>query len=78
LGKVVAVAIDMATGASGPPHVLFAGPYPSNQGWTRPRSYDVTPDGQHFLMTKLPGNQARPRIRVVMNWFEELRAKVPR
>src|SRR5262245_5487718 len=76
--KVVAVAIDPATGASGPPRVLFAGPYPSNQGWTRPRSYDVSPDGQRFLMTKLPREQPSPRIRVVMNWFEELRAKVPR
>jgi hypothetical protein len=76
--KVVAVDIDMATGESGPPRVLFAGPYPSNQGWTRPRSYDVTLDGQRFLMTRLPGERARPRIRIVMNWFEELRAKVPR
>jgi serine/threonine-protein kinase len=75
--KVMAVDINLATGASGPPRVLFSGPYPSNQGWTRPRSYDVTPDGARFLMTKLPGEQARPRIVVVMNWFPELRAKVP-
>jgi hypothetical protein len=54
------------------------GPYPSNQGWTRPRSYDVTPDGERFLLTKLPGEQPEPRIVVVLNWFEELLAKVPR
>jgi len=29
-------------------------------------------------MTKLPGEQPRPRIVVVLNWFEVLRAKVPR
>jgi hypothetical protein len=75
--KVVAVAVDLASGTSGPPRVLFAGPYPSNQGWTRPRSYDVSPDGQRFLMTKLPREQARPRIRVVMNWFAELQQQVP-
>jgi Tol biopolymer transport system component len=75
--NVMAVTIDPATGASGPPRVLFSGPYPSNQGWTRPRSYDVTPDGQCFLMMKLPREQARPRIMVVLNWFTELRAKVP-
>jgi Tol biopolymer transport system component len=75
--KVVAVAMDLASGTSGPPRVLFAGPYPSNQGWTRPRSYDVSPDGQRFLMTKLPREQARPRIRVVMNWFAELQQQVP-
>jgi serine/threonine-protein kinase len=76
--KMMAVDIDLATGASGQPRVLFSGPYPSNQGWTRPRSYDVTPDGERFLLTKLPGEQPRPRIVVVLNWFEELRAKVPR
>jgi eukaryotic-like serine/threonine-protein kinase len=76
--KMMAVSIDLATGASGPPQVLFSGPYPDNPGWTRPRSYDVTPDGQRFLLTKLPGERPRPRIMVVLNWSDELRARVPR
>ncbi len=76
--KVMAVDIDPATGASGRPRLLFSGPYPSNQGWTRPRSFDVTPDGERFLLTKRPGEQPRPRIVVVLNWFDELIAKVPR
>jgi len=76
--KVLAVSIDLATGASGPPRVLFSGPYPDNPGWTRPRSYDVTADGERFLLTKLPGEKSPPRIMVVLNWFQELRAKVPR
>jgi hypothetical protein len=71
------VSIDLATGASGPPRVLFSGPYQDNPGWTRPRSYDVTPDGEHFLVTKRPGEPQQPRIMIVLNWFEELRAKVP-
>jgi serine/threonine protein kinase/Tol biopolymer transport system component len=75
--KVIAVTIDLVTGASGPPVVLFSGPYEDNPGWTRPRSYDVTPDGERFLMTKLPGEQPQPHIVVVLNWFEELKAKVP-
>ena len=75
--KVMAVTIDLATGASGPPRVLFSGPYPDNPGWTRPRTYDVTADGERFLLTKLPGQQPRPRVTVVLNWFDELRAKVP-
>jgi len=74
----MAVDIDLATGAGGQPRLLFSGSYPSNQGWTRPRSYDVTPDGERFLLTKLPGEQPRPRIVVVLNWFDELSAKVPR
>jgi hypothetical protein len=76
--KVMAVAIDLATGASGPPRVLFSGPYPDNPGWTRPRSYDVTPDGGRFLMTRLPNERPRPKVMIVLNWFQELLARVPR
>jgi serine/threonine-protein kinase len=76
--KVMAVAIDLATGTSGPPREILPGRYPSNQGWTRPRSYDVTPDGQRFLFTRLPPVRSRPRVVMVLNWFDELRARVPR
>lgn len=75
--SIMAVSIDLETGASGPPTLLFSGPYPDNPGWTRPRSYDVTPDGERFLMTKLPSDQAQPRVVVVLNWLEELKEKVP-
>jgi hypothetical protein len=76
--KVMAVAIDLTTGTSGPPREILPGRYPSNQGWTRPRSYDVTPDGQRFLFTRMPPVQTRPRVVMVLNWFDELRARVPR
>jgi len=76
--SVMAVSVDLENGRSGPPRALFAGPYPDNPGWTRPRSYDVSRDGERFLMMKLPAEQSRPRIAVVLNWFAELRAKVPR
>jgi serine/threonine-protein kinase len=75
--KVMAVSIDPATGTSGPPRVLFTGAYPDNPGWTRPRSYDVTPDGERFLLTKLPADRPRPRITIVLNWLEELKQRVP-
>jgi serine/threonine-protein kinase len=75
---VIAVSIDPETGASGAPQVLFSGPFPDSAGWTRPRSYDVTPDGERFLLTKLAGEQAQPRVMVVLHWFAELCAKVPR
>ena len=76
--SVMAVSVDLDRGQTGEARVLFAGPYPDNPGWTRPRSYDVSRDGERFLMTKLPKAQVRPRIAVVVNWFDELRAKVPR
>ena len=76
--SVMAVSVDLERGQTGEARALFAGPYPDNPGWTRPRSYDVSRDGERFLMTKLPKAQLRPRIAVVVNWFDELRAKVPR
>ena len=70
--------MDLENGRSGEPRLLFAGPYPDNPGWTRPRSYDVSRDGERFLLTRIPGDRPRPRIAVVLNWFDELREKVAR
>jgi hypothetical protein len=70
--------MDLEKGRSGTPVVLFAGPYPDNPGYTRPRSYDVSRDGERFLMMKLPTGLPEPRVMVVVNWFDELLAKVPR
>ena len=44
---------------------------------TQQSGYGVSPDGQRFLV-QLPDPRALPtRINVVLNWFEELKAKVP-
>jgi hypothetical protein len=44
---------------------------------TSAHNYDVSHDGQRFLMVgpvaQEPGAQARPRIIIVENWFEELK-----
>ena len=45
------------------------------------RSFDVTPDGERFLVV-LPAERTevdapQPRIIIVQNWFEELRRLVP-
>ena len=42
------------------------------------RDYDITPDGTRFLLIYHVGRPARPpRIGVVQNWFEELKARAP-
>jgi len=41
------------------------------------RSYDVSPGGQRFLMIKAAGSEQAPSIVVVLNWLEELKAKLP-
>ena len=39
--------------------------------------YDVHPDSQRFLMLAESENEGRPRINVVLNWFEELQRLAP-
>src|SRR5713101_222540 len=72
------MAVDIATQPGftvSKPRVLFEGPYLPTPA-TLP-NYDVSPDGQRFLMLK-PSEQAAPtQINVVLNWFEELKQKVP-
>jgi hypothetical protein len=74
----MAVSVDLEKGGVGQAVALFGGPYQDNPGWTRPRSYDVSTDGQRFLLTKVRDKARRPRIAVVLNWLDELKAKVPR
>jgi len=77
--RMMAVDIDTRSGLSaGRPRVLFEGPYlptAASFPW-----YDVSPDGQRFLMLKpTEGDASAPtEIHVVLNWFEELRRLVPR
>ena len=46
------------------------------------RDYDITPDGERFVMV-FPtgqtdsGGSAAQRINIVLNWFEELKERVP-
>jgi hypothetical protein len=47
----------------------------------KPRAYDVTPDGRFIVAIDRgqydSGKPMAPQIQVVLNWFEELRARVP-
>ena len=52
--------------------VLFEGRYTT--GWDR--NYDVAPDGR-FLMIQEPQEPTPLGIKVVLNWFEELKQLVP-
>jgi Tol biopolymer transport system component/predicted Ser/Thr protein kinase len=76
--KVMAVDIvTQPTFAAGKPRMLFEGQYMPTPA-TAP-NYDVSLDGQRFLMLK-PSEQeqaAPTQINVVLNWFEELKQKVP-
>jgi dipeptidyl aminopeptidase/acylaminoacyl peptidase len=57
------------------PKLLFEGDYLNVSG----RSYDVSPDGQRFLLLKSSEEPSRQtQLNVVTNWFEEVKRKVPR
>jgi hypothetical protein len=61
--------------SSGRPAKVFDTKYSGNF-----YSYDVTPDGLRFLMMKesSAGDRSHPpNMVVVLNWFEELRRRVP-
>ena len=64
------------TFTAGSPAVLFTGRY--TMGGTVV-DYDISPDGQRFLMMKEAGEGEVPpaQINVVLNWFEELKRLVP-
>jgi Tol biopolymer transport system component len=76
--RIMAVDVDTKSGFSaGKPRMLFDGPYlPTTASFPY---YDVSPDGQRFLMLKPVDSQtsAPTQINVVLNWFEELKQKVP-
>jgi Tol biopolymer transport system component len=76
--RMMAVAITAQPEfAAGRPTVLFEGQYEATL--VSNANYDVTPDGQRFLMLKATGAQedAPTQINVVLNWFEELKRRVP-
>jgi eukaryotic-like serine/threonine-protein kinase len=77
-GKMMAVDIRTQLNfAAGKARMLFEGQYAPTPGTLS--NYDVSLDGQRFLMLKPIGSEeaAPTQINVVLNWFEELKQKVP-
>ena len=56
------------------PRILFDQRYAFGSAQTV-ANFDVSPDGQRFLMVK--DDSASGRLNIVLNWFEELKARVP-
>jgi len=75
-GALMDVPVRMTpTFSIGSPTKLFDGRY-----YVAPpgRNYDVSPDGQKFLMVKAPASAAASAsMVVVLNWSEELKQRVP-
>jgi serine/threonine-protein kinase len=80
-GAVMRVAVEGgSTFRAGNPMRLFEGPYFVSTG-IRGRTYDVSPDGQRFLMIKGGGASEETAVPtsiiVVQHWTEELKRLVP-
>jgi len=81
---VMAVSVRMEPGFStvGTPQVLFRGTYVGGSP-VEGTPWDIQPDGKRFLMMKevapadKPAAQAPRKINIVINWFEELKQRVP-
>ena len=80
-GTMMSVAIEAGEAFTpGTPKKLFSVRYYFGGGINAGRTYDVSPDGQRFLMLKEGGadpNAAQPMINIVLNWFDELKRLAP-
>jgi hypothetical protein len=73
--RILAVAVQtQPTFSAGVPRMLFEGHYPiTDSFWS---NYDVTADGNQFLMVAGP-ESAPPGLQVVINWMEDLKQRMP-
>jgi hypothetical protein len=81
-GALMRVPIENAASwSAGLPSLFLNGPFYDGAGSGAAASYDISPDGQRFLMIKsgtgLEQTAAPPTLIVVQNWFEELKRRVP-
>ncbi len=75
----VMMAVDTGTGpgfTAGKPHRLFERPLESSLVYWP--DYDVTADGQRFVMVKrIDQDETLAQMNVVLNWLDELKRRVP-
>ena len=77
---MIAVSIETEPSFSASrPEQLFTGPYLSeveNPG-TIKDNYDISPDGEHFLMIETGPSQSESEIHLILDWSSELERLIP-
>jgi hypothetical protein len=77
-GMMAAVKVDAAAGVTFGAPTRFPVSVTGDRLSIAPRAYDVLPDGRFVgLITEDQSRRALTEIRVILNWFDELNAKVP-
>jgi hypothetical protein len=72
----MAVPLEIASAFQpGRPKVLFEERYETFAG---ARNYDVSPDGQRFVMIRGEDAGEPAAFHMVLDWFEDVKARVPR
>lgn len=76
--RMMAVSLDTEPRfRAGIPQPLFEGAFQKEANIeSGSRTYDVSPDGQRFLMVE-GEDEETSELHVVLNWFQELEARVP-
>jgi serine/threonine-protein kinase len=71
----VPYSVDKNSFQPGKPDVLFSDRFELRAPFT---SYDVMPDGQHFVMFQFAGGRAAPSSEptIILNWLDEVRRQV--
>jgi serine/threonine-protein kinase len=74
--QMMVVAVNTGpTFSAGRPRLLFTGPYVRTAGRI---NYDVSPDGENFVMLDSGEESgAATKVNVLLNWYEELKRRVP-
>jgi Tol biopolymer transport system component len=57
-----------------PPRLLFESPY---EGVSSRANFDITSDGRRFLMLETVEKDSTTEVKIVPNWFEEVRRRTP-
>ena len=79
-GQMVAVRVTTAAGVTFGTPVRFPASVTGDRVASEPRAWDILPDGRFIGITSTPEDAARdssPEMRLVLNWFEELKQRVP-
>jgi serine/threonine-protein kinase len=75
--RIMAVEIQPdPTLSAGRPRLLFEGALDLDPD-SNVRAFDLSPDGQRFVMLQGEGGSTTAQIQVALNWFEELKRLVP-